>query len=308
DWLRRLENDGQQALVQVSVPINRFPDLVARITHDLARLLPTMGRRRIAQLLARAGLHLSASTVRRMLHRPWLREPDPPLPEQSAGSIEVDSKPVIARRPHHVWHCDTTVVPISSGLWTPWYPFTLPTFWPFSWHVAVVLDQFSRKLLGFQVFFKEPTARDITHLLDATSAGVGATPKYIVTDRGTQFRAHYVEWCSRLSITPRFGAIGKKGSIAVIERFFLSLKNEALRRILVPMSIEQMRREIALYGIWYNQSRPHQSLGGRTPDEVCLGLKPARDGPRFEARAFKQSAAPRRAPAGSSLEVVVDFE
>src|SRR5690606_23523595 len=111
DWLRRLEDDGQQALVQVSVPINRFPDLVARITHDLARLLPTMGRRRIAQLLARAGLHLSASTVRRMLHRPWLREPEPPLPEQSAAPIEVDSKPVMARRSHHVWHCDTTVVP-----------------------------------------------------------------------------------------------------------------------------------------------------------------------------------------------------
>jgi len=59
-WLKRLEDDGVQALVKVPPPpIHRFPDFVDRLVQNLSGLLPTMGKKRVAQLLARAGLHLS---------------------------------------------------------------------------------------------------------------------------------------------------------------------------------------------------------------------------------------------------------
>ncbi len=70
------------------------------------------------------------------------------------------------------------------------------------------------------------------------------------------------------SIKPRFGAIGEHGSIAVVERFILSLKNECTRRILVPLRIDDFREELFSYCRWYNAIRPHQSLCGRTPSEV----------------------------------------
>lgn len=95
----------------------------------------------------------------------------------------------MARAPNYTWHVDTSVLPISTGLWAPWLPFALPNVWPFTWHVAVVVDQFSRKLLGFEVFSKEPSADRMLRFLDTTIAAAGAVPKYIITDRGTQFQS-----------------------------------------------------------------------------------------------------------------------
>lgn len=197
------------------------------------------------------------------------------------------------------------------GLWAPWFPFALPNFWPFSWHVAVVIDHSSRKLLGFQVFAKEPSAAQMLEFLDTTIAATGASPKYIITDRGTQFGSDYLLWCKARSIRARFGALGHKRAIAIVERFIRSMKDEALRRILVPKRVQLMLTEIAAHATWYNTVRPHQALGGRTPHEVSLGRKPARDGPRFEPRpglAVRPDPHDLRADSGAALELVVDFQ
>jgi transposase-like protein len=62
-WIRRLDEEGERALVQISEPVNRFPDFVRYLVRQLKALLPTMGKVRIAQVLARAGLHLGATTA-----------------------------------------------------------------------------------------------------------------------------------------------------------------------------------------------------------------------------------------------------
>ena len=72
-------------------------------------------------------------------------------------------------------------------------------------------------------------------------------------------------------------------TIAVVERFIKSLKVEALRHVWI-WSVEQLRAEMGAYAVWYNGWRPHQSLGGCTPNEVYNGVMPARDGPRLEPR------------------------
>jgi hypothetical protein len=87
-------------------------------------------------------------------------------------------------------------------------------------------------------------------------------------------------------VPPRFGAIGKSGSIAVVERFFLSLKSEMLRRLaVVPFRLCAMQHEVKAYMFWYNQHRPHSSLRGRTPAEVRDGLLAACERPALEPRA-----------------------
>jgi len=98
-----------------------------------------------------------------------------------------------------------------------------------------------------------------------------------------QFRETYEDWCAARGIKPRFGAIGEHGSIAVVERFILSLKNECTRRILVPLRIDEFREELLAYCRWYNVIRPHQSLCGQTPSEVS-GDVVAAVVPRFEPR------------------------
>ena len=113
-------------------PVNRFPDFVRYAVQRLKTLCPTMGKVKIAQTLARAGLHLSATTVGRML-----REPPRPVAKQSEVST---GRVVTAKNPNHVWHLDLTTVPIVSGFWASWLPFALPQCWPFCWWVAVAID------------------------------------------------------------------------------------------------------------------------------------------------------------------------
>ena len=66
-WLKRIDEDGSSALVQLRQPVNRFPDFVRYIVRRMKVLCPTLGKAKIAQILARAGLHLGVTTVGRML-------------------------------------------------------------------------------------------------------------------------------------------------------------------------------------------------------------------------------------------------
>jgi len=74
-WMRRLDEEGPAALVQMREPVNRFPDFVGHMVRSLKILCPTMGKVRIAQFLARAGLHLGSTTVARMLAAPARASP-----------------------------------------------------------------------------------------------------------------------------------------------------------------------------------------------------------------------------------------
>jgi len=47
-------------------PVNKFPDFVRYIVQRLQALCPRLGKAKIAQVLARAGLHLAITTVGRV--------------------------------------------------------------------------------------------------------------------------------------------------------------------------------------------------------------------------------------------------
>jgi len=285
-WNKRLDEEGPDALVQIREPVNHFPEFVGHLVRRLKALCPTMGTRRIASVLARAGLHLGATTVRRMLQ---------PAPKPSPASSRT-SKPraVTARRPNHVWHLDLTTVPTAGGFWIAWLPFALPQRWPFCWWVAVVVDHFSRRVLGTAIYMKEPTAREITAFLGRARQKIGCCPRHLITDHGVQFTADECRaWCRRHGIQQRFGAIGKYGSLAVIERFIRSMKVEGTRLMLiVPLVRAAFGREIDHYVAWFNAERPHSRFGARTPDEMFFGSFPACRRPRFEPR----DRWPRRSP------------
>src|SRR5262249_45380768 len=63
----RLAAEGPGAVVRLPDPVNRFPEFVGYVVKRLKTLCPTMGNVRIAHILARAGLHLAPTTVRRLV-------------------------------------------------------------------------------------------------------------------------------------------------------------------------------------------------------------------------------------------------
>ena len=154
------------------------------------------------------------------------------------------------------------------------------------------MDHFSRRVVGFSAFAKQPTAEQVCQMLDPAVERVGRAPKYTVTDQGPQFSGKYRQWCERHGVKPRYGAIGQHGSLAVIERFFLTLKTEAMRVITVPFSLSAMRAELVAFVQWYDAYRPHQSFAGRTPAEVYEGLERAAQRARTNPASLLTSGEP----------------
>ena len=171
------------------------------------------------------------------------------------------------------------------SFWTSWSPWALPQEWPVCWWVAVALDHYSRRVQGWMVLGHKPDARTLCAFFGRTIRRVGATPRYLVSDKESMFMSRgYRRWCRRRKIRIRYGAVGKHGSIAIIERFFRTLKNECTRRIRVSFRRERMRTELGLFMGWYNGRRPHGSLDVRTPDKVYNGLVPVCEQARLELR------------------------
>jgi putative transposase len=291
-WLNRIDEPGTAPLVQVREPVNKFPDVVRYVVRRLKVLFPSMGCKRIAQTLTRAGLQLSASTAGRMLKN---RGRDPERPAEAEATTPgkeqtVELRTVTAKYPNHVWHVDLTVVPTTAGFWAPWFPLSLPQIWPFCWWVACTVDHYSRLALGFAVFKKQPTSSAIRTFLSRTIGNVKACPKYIICDQGKQFTSDgFKAWCKRKNIRPRYGAAHRYGSIAVIERFIKSLKDEWLRRLIIPLRLDAMRTELSVYISWFNEHRPHQALDGSTPREIYEDVAPRSRARRLDVRPTRRS-------------------
>jgi putative transposase len=306
-WVRRIDEAGAKALVQTSLPLNKFPDFVRYLVQRLKVLCPMLGKQKIAQVLCRAGLHLGTTTVGRILKEDPHPKPagkQAASPQSTEETLQAEKVPteaarrvVTAKRINHVWHIDLTLVPTRLGFWTSWLPFSLPQCWPFGYWVAVVIDHFSRRAMGFAVFQKDPDSRDVRCFLGRAMHQAQAKPKYLICDKGKQFWCRgFKDWCRRKGIRPRFGAVGQHGSIAVVERFIQTVKVGCTRRIQVSFRAKTFRQELLWFAAWYNQHRPHTTLGGRTPDEVYFQKRPANQSPRFEPRALWPRVAPCALP------------
>ena len=238
-WVKRIDANGPDALLQLREPVNKFRDFVRYLVQRLKTLSPSMGKVKIAETLCRAGLHLGVTMVGRIL-----KEDPRPAPGDAAPSTRVAT----AKRPNHVWHVDLTAVSTSMGFWAPWLPFALPQCWPFCWWVAVVIDHHSRRVMGIETFRNNPTAVSVSHFRECAINTASATPKYIISDKGQQFWCSvFKDWCDHHGITPRFGAVGQHRSIALIEGFLLSFKNECTRIILVPRRREALHQELTFF-------------------------------------------------------------
>lgn len=245
EWLKRVEDES---LIKVAVPVNRFPGFVRHAVRRLKVLCPVMGKKRIAETLCRAGLLLSSTTIQRVLKESvWRPGPEESPPASAVGRI------VTARHPNHVWHVDLTVVPTRAGFWAPWFPWCTPLCWPFCCWIAVAVDHFSRKAMGFAVYKTVPSSLQVRSFLGQAMGRVRTRPGHIICDRGRQFDCEtFRKWCKRKKIRWRYGAVGKYGSIAIAERFIRSMKNECLRTAFIPVDMSAFRRELSLYFTWYN--------------------------------------------------------
>ncbi len=234
-------------------PMNRLPVLVHELVHRLKHEWPRWGSRRIAGQLARLGVKASRSSVQRILRHPRAPRPDDcVLPHTYTG--------LLAKRPNHVCMIDFTRL---KGIVRPVF-------------VGAVIDAFSRKVLAIGFIRGEPDSNFALRLL-REAIGCHGAPTWLVSDKDRALRNKLVNaLLRRHGIRRRYGAVGRKGSIAIIERMWRSMKHEYVRHLFLYRSTKALDLRLKRWARWHNAERPHQGLGQQTPDEIYRGRPPGR--------------------------------
>lgn len=257
-WLHKIEDHRPS-----TIPANKTPTDIAMLVWEITKANVSWGRIRIANQLKLLGVFLSASTVRNILQRPKLRKSPESLKKPQEASDE-EARSIPAWYPNHVWSIDTTEV----RYWG---------IWPI--HICVVIDHFSRKVVCV-VPLEGRNAGWIINALESAIERHGA-PKHIISDQaGVFIGAVFSELLDRWHIKPRFGAIGKHGSIAVTERVIKTLKYEWLTHVPIIKGFDHLTSLCMEFEHWYNAWRPHMTLDGLRPDDVYYSRetrKPNRD-------------------------------
>ena len=217
---------------------------------------PFYGSRQMVRHLAREGVVAGRHRVRRLMRLMGM-EAVYRRPRTSAAHPGHRVFPYLLRglaidEPDQVWCADITYVPVSEGFF----------------YLVAVMDWASRHVLSWRLSNTMDGAFCVAALDDALRDG---TPGIFNTDQGSQFTAS--------AFTGRVLASGARCSMdgrgryldnIFIERLWRSLKYESvyLREL---ADGRDAAREISAWFRFYNEVRPHSSLGGRTPGEVYRG-------------------------------------
>ena len=153
-------------------------------------------------------------------------------------------------RPDHVWCSDITYIRLKRGF----------VF------LTAVMDWCSRYVLSWEVSVTIDDSFCVSALERALRCH--GIPELFNTDQGGQYtgggftgvlRDHGI----RISMDGR----GRATDNIAIERFWRSLKYEDIY-LKDYETVDELNDGLREYFDWYNNSRSHQSLGGRTPAEV----------------------------------------
>ncbi len=147
--------------------------------------------------------------------------------------------------------------------------------WEGRLYLAVVMDLYSRKIIGWS--FASTLRREL--VLDAVVKAVRsrrAKETVIHSDQGLQYGSDdWRRFCQRNRLEPSMSRRGNCWGNAVAVSFFASLKKERIRkRIYVTReaAIEDVRYYIVSF---YNPARRHRHLGGARPDKFQARAKRA---------------------------------
>jgi putative transposase len=254
-WLREPQSRRAQGdarllgLIQASYKASHGVYGARRIFLDLREEGETCSKHRVERLMRENGI--------KALHGYRTRYQAASKPSATMPDLVKRNFDVI--RPNKVWVTDITYV----RTWEGWL------------YLAVVMDLFSRKIIGWAV--ASTPRREL--VLDAVIKAVRARrikQTVIHSDQGSQYGSDdWRRFCKRNRLEPSMSRRGNCWDNAVAESFFASLKKERIKkRIYVNRmsAIEDVRDYIDSF---YNPVRRHRHLGGVSPDVFEANAKRA---------------------------------
>ena len=225
------------------------PELIQAIC-EVKRRNPCFGCPKIAQHLAKTfGIDIDKDVVRRVLaahYRPERRE------------IEPSWLTLLGHTKDSLWSLD--LFQTESIL--------LRSHW-----VLVVMDQFTRRIIGFGVQAVAVDGPALCRMFNQAISGQGL-PTRLSADHDPLFRFHRwranlrilaVETVQTVPLVPR--------SHPFIERLIGTLRREYLDRLFF-WTADDLERKLELFKNYYNAARVHQGLSGDTAWEKAGGPTP----------------------------------
>ena len=132
--------------------------------------------------------------------------------------------------------------------------------------VMVVMDVFTRRIIGFGIERADPCGASICRMFNQIIVGK-SLPQHLSSDRDPLFRVH--RWVANLRIL-EIEEIKTIPYVPVshpfVERLIGTLRREFLNHVLIWNAVD-LERKLEEFRIYYNDHRAHQSLNGRTPGE-----------------------------------------
>lgn len=246
-WVRR----------RPSARARRDAQLMGRIKEVWTANREVYGRPRIHAELQAAGERVSAKRVGRLMRRAGIagvsrrRTTRTTTREQRAERVAPDlvERNFAATEADRLWVADITYV-------TTWAGFL---------YVAVVLDAWSRRVVGWSM-----AAHLRTELvLDALNMAIWRRrPQGVVhhSDQGAQYTSiAFGQRCRQAGVRPSTGSVGDAYDNALCESFFATLECELLDRHRFGGRAEARMAVFEFIEGFYNRRRRHSALGYRSP-------------------------------------------
>jgi len=199
-----------------------------------------VGRKRVARLMRAAGL--KGATLRKFV---LTTQPA----AQATAVADLVERRFYAERPNRLWVADATYVPTWSGFL----------------YLAIVLDVFSRKIVGWAM---ETHLRTELMLAAIDMAITMRKPEAVIhhSDHGCQYTSYaFGKRCQEAGIMPSMGTVGDAYDNAMAESFFATLEREVLNRRRFKSQAEAKMAIFDWLEGWYNPHRRHSALGRRSP-------------------------------------------
>lgn len=219
---------------------------------------PFFGSRKMTEYLRREGYQLNRKRVQRLMHLMGI-EAIYPKPKTSQARLEHKVYPYLLRglqitEPNQVWSADITYVPMPRGFL----------------YLVAVIDWFSRYVLSWQL----SNTLEGLFCLEALKAALQlGRPTIFNTDQGVQFTAHAFTSCLEgHQIQVSMDGRGRALDNVFVERLWRSVKYEDVYLNAYENGLA-LYKGLSSYFRFYNEERPHQSLGYLCPAEVHYGLR-----------------------------------
>lgn len=227
------QSHGNYGSYKISRHMKSDPSMESACRNTVARAMRELGlRSRISRRFKPTTTQVDSS-----------KHPSPNLLDQTFN----------ADRPNQKWVTDITYLPTATG-WV---------------YLAVVLDLFSRKAVGWSISESLATPLVCDALRQAIEQRQCTTSGLLHhSDRGCQYTSDlYQSTLKTLGITCSMSRSGCCYDNAVMERFFWTLKHE-WTKFESFADIDEVRLSVFRFiETYYNSTRIHQTLDYRTPND-----------------------------------------